>query len=189
MAHGLKLGAHAVDDRAVRRVGDEHFGAAIPQDEGDFRPGQAEIQREATRVRIDSQRIARDVTREVNRTRVEGDWPNSLRLVERDSKSFTVSGMPTLSLQTFDGYVAVHAWDKQEVQLTISKRAATEQQMRGINVRADQNGSDINVVADFDKNFSAQAGNIYSTNAMVSFDVYVPRNANVRPGPTLRIAK
>jgi DUF4097 and DUF4098 domain-containing protein YvlB len=144
------------------------------------REAQAEIQREATRVRIDSQRIARDVTREVNRARVEGDWPNSLRLVERDSKNFTVSGMPTLSLQTFEGYVAVHAWDKQEVQLTISKRAATEQQMRGINVRASQNGSEINVVADFDKNFSAQSGNVYSTNAMVSFDVYVPRNANVR---------
>ncbi|HEX8888707.1 MAG TPA: DUF4097 family beta strand repeat-containing protein [Pyrinomonadaceae bacterium] len=135
--------------------------------------------REAARVRVDTQRISREVSREVSRAvRVEGDWNNSLRLVEREVKNFTVSGMPRLNLQTFDGYISVHAWDKQEVQLTISKRAANEQSMNGIHINADQNSSEIKVVADFDA--KGQSGENYSTNAMASFDVYVPRNANIQ---------
>jgi DUF4097 and DUF4098 domain-containing protein YvlB len=141
---------------------------------------QREAAREAARVRIDTQRIERDVAREVSRAnRGEGDWNNSLRLIERQVKNFTVSGTPRLNIQTFDGYISVHAWDKQEVQLTINKRAANEQSMSGIRISADQNSAEIKVVADFDKTVAAQAGE-YSTNAMVSFDVYVPRNANIQ---------
>ena len=65
---------------------------------------------------------------------------NSLRLVERESKTYNVGGSPNINLNTFDGYVIVRGWDKQQVQLSISKRAASEQQMRGINVNATQNG-------------------------------------------------
>jgi len=137
-----------------------------------------EAAREAARVRVDSQRIAREVSREVSRSvRVEGDWNNSLRLVERQVKNFTVSGMPRLNLQTFEGYISVHAWDKQEVQLTINKRAANEQSMNLIRVNADQNSAEIKVIAEFDEKNSSNEN--YSTNAMVSFDVYVPRSANI----------
>ncbi len=138
-----------------------------------------EAQREAARVRVEAQRVARDAMRE--RTRDVVIVSDNLRLVERETKSFTVSGMPRVNLQTFDGYISVHAWDKSEVQLTISKRSATEQQMRGINVRADQSGSEVTVVAEFDKNFAARiADGVTSTNALVNLDVYVPRSANVR---------
>jgi DUF4097 and DUF4098 domain-containing protein YvlB len=50
--------------------------------------------------------------------------------------------------------------------------------MNGIRINAEQNSAEIKVVADFDMK-SASAEN-YSTNAMVSFDVYVPRNANIQ---------
>src|SRR5205085_8516560 len=112
---------------------------------------------EARRVRIDSQQIARDVAREVSRAnRGEGEWNNSLRLIERQVKNFTVSGIAHLNVQTFDGYISVHAWDKQEVQLTINKRAANEQSMSGIRINAEQNSSEIKVVADFDKAVATQ---------------------------------
>lgn len=147
---------------------------------------QAESTREAQKIQQEvSRQVAMQARAEAQRAAREAvianrEGINSLRLVERDTKNFTVSGTPHLNLQTFDGYISVHAWDKQEIQVTSSKRAATEQEMRGINLRSNQNGSDINVTAEFDKNFAAKVGSMETTNALVSFDVYIPRNANVR---------
>lgn len=134
-------------------------------------------QQEAARARIEAQRAAREAVRANAVTVVT---TNTLRLVERESKTFTVSGTPRVNLQTFDGNITVRGWDKQEVQLTVSKRAASEQQMRGIQLRTNQSGSDISIVADFDKNFARRAPGISYTNALVNLDVYVPRNSMVR---------
>lgn len=134
-------------------------------------------QSEAARARVEAQRAARDAVRS---TTVIVENSNTLRLVERESKTFTVSGTPHLNLQTFDGSITVRGWDKQEVQLTVSKRAGNEQQMRGIQLRSEQNGSDITVIASFDKNFAQRAPGVYSTNALVNLDVYVPRNSMMR---------
>ena len=134
---------------------------------------------EAVRTRIESQRVAREAARVVDRVVVEGG-NNSLRLVERDTKNFPVTGTPQINLQTFDGYITVHGWDKQEVQLTISKRAASEQQMRGIQLRTIQNNSVVAVTASFDPNFQRREGGVNFVNALVNLDVYVPRNSMVR---------
>jgi DUF4097 and DUF4098 domain-containing protein YvlB len=134
-------------------------------------------QAEAAQMRVEAQRIARETVR-IDRVDVEGN--NSLRLVERDSKTFTVTGTPQINLQTFDGYITVHGWDKQEVQLTFSKRAASEQQMRGISLRTNQNGSAITIVADFDQNFARHEANVTFQNALVNLEVYVPRSSMVR---------
>ena len=75
---------------------------------------------EAARVRAEAQRVVREVVR-TNTVNVESS--NTLRLVERETKSFTVSGTPHVNLQTFDGSITVRGWDKQEVQLMVSKRA------------------------------------------------------------------
>ncbi|MDT4898588.1 MAG: hypothetical protein QOH25_3665 [Acidobacteriota bacterium] len=149
----------------------------------------ARIGREAARS-VDSQRIAREVARSIDAqriaqevarsTRVEIDTNTSLRLVERESKIFNVSGTPQINLKTFDGYITVQGWDKQEVQLTVNKRAASEQQMRGIRVQTNQNGSAINITADFDDNFARQESGINFTNAVVNLEVYVPRSSIVR---------
>jgi DUF4097 and DUF4098 domain-containing protein YvlB len=138
---------------------------------------QREAQREVARARIDAQRVARSVERS-NTVNVESS--NTLRLVERETKSFTVSGTPHVNLQTFDGSITVRGWDKQEVQLMVSKRAASEQQMRGIQLNMEQHSSDITVVASFDKNFASRAPGVSYTNALVNLDVYVPRSSMVR---------
>lgn len=132
---------------------------------------QRAMQRDAARIQAEQQRMARE-------TRVELNNASAMRLVQRESKTFTVTGTPRVTAQTFDGYITVQGWDKQEVQLTINKRAATEQEMSALRLRADQSGQDINIVADFDKNVVREsAGN---TNALVSLDLYVPRNSMVR---------
>jgi DUF4097 and DUF4098 domain-containing protein YvlB len=141
------------------------------------RIAQEEVARARILSRVETNRIAREAAR-AGAVNVESS--NTLRLVERESKTFSVSGTPHITLQTFDGSITVRGWDKQEVQLTISKRSASEQQMRGIQVRADQHGSDINIIADFDKNFARRAPGISYTNALVNLDVYVPRNSMMR---------
>src|SRR2546421_9162324 len=122
---------------------------------------QATGARATQEARREAQRIAREATRE---SRVDVNNANALRLVQRESKTFTVTGAPRVTVQTFDGYITVQGWDKQEVQLTINKRAATEQQMSALRLRADQNGSDINIVAEFDKNVMREAAG--NTNAL-----------------------
>ncbi|HJU56967.1 MAG TPA: DUF4097 family beta strand repeat-containing protein, partial [Pyrinomonadaceae bacterium] len=138
---------------------------------------QREAQREAARIRVESTRIAREAARAV---RVETDTDNSLRLVERETKSFTVSGTPTLNMSTFDGYITVRAWDRQEVQLNISKRASTEQQMRGIRTNINQNGSNIHFSSNFDDSYARREAGVSFVNAMVSVEVNVPRNSSLR---------
>jgi DUF4097 and DUF4098 domain-containing protein YvlB len=139
------------------------------------------VQGEAARTRILTRVETNRVVREAIRASAATVEPsNTLRLVERESKTFTVSGTPRLNVQTFDGNITVRGWDKQEVQLTVSKRAASEQQMRGIQLRTDQNGSTINIIADFDKTFARRAPGISYTNALVNLDLYVPRNSMVR---------
>ena len=138
---------------------------------------QREAQREAARIRVESERIAREAARSV---RVETDLANSLRLVERETKSFTVSGTPTLNLSTFDGYITVRGWDRQEVQVNVSKRAANEQQMRGIRTNLNQNGNSIQFSSNFDDNYAQRQGNINFINAVVSVEVNVPRNSTLR---------
>jgi DUF4097 and DUF4098 domain-containing protein YvlB len=134
---------------------------------------------EAARIRTEVQRVAREAAR-VSQVEVDGGSSSSLRLVERVSKSFKVSGTPNLNVQTFDGYITVHGWDKQEVQLTVNKRAASEQQMRGINLNIDQHNSNISISTSFDSNFARRDGNVTYPNAIVNLELYVPRSSMVR---------
>lgn len=138
---------------------------------------QRTVQRETVRTRVEASRAVREAVRT---SAADVESSNTLRLVERESKTFTVSGTPRLNVQTFDGNITVRGWDKQEVQLTVSKRAASEQQMRGIQLRTDQNGAAINIIADFDKTFASRAPGVSYTNALVNLDVYVPRNSMLR---------
>ena len=131
---------------------------------------------ESGRISAEARLAARAATRADG---VDADSLNSLRLVERESKTLSVSGTPQINLQTFDGYITVRGWDKKEVQLTFSKRAASEQQMRGIRLRTDQHGSNIIVVAEFDQKFSRREPNTTFPNAVVNLDVYVPRSSMV----------
>jgi DUF4097 and DUF4098 domain-containing protein YvlB len=145
------------------------------------REAQRAAQVEVARARTEAQRAARTATRVSRIDRIEAEGiTNSLRLVERESKSFNVTGTPRVNLQTFDGYITVHGWDKQEVQYTISKRASNEQQMRGIRLRTDQNNSAITVVAEFDQAVARRDPNVPYPNAVVNLEVYVPRNSTVR---------
>lgn len=149
-----------------------------------------EAQREAQRALRDNQREIERATREAARAGREAaratrdvyiNDNNDLRLVERESKSFAVSGLSRVTLNTFDGRISIRAWDKPEVMVTAIKRASNEQTLRGIIFKAEQNGSEIGVQTNYDKSAARRVGNdVYSVNASVTLEVFVPRNTNIK---------
>ncbi|HEX8129349.1 MAG TPA: DUF4097 family beta strand repeat-containing protein, partial [Pyrinomonadaceae bacterium] len=138
----------------------------------DLERNQAQIEREV-------ERAAREIEQAMGEhARASGEHSeSSYRLVERESKSFNVSGTPRVVINTFDGSINIQPSDERTVRFSAVKRARDEQSMRGVRLRAEQSGDTINIIAEFDR---AQEREEYGTGAAVALDVWVPRNANVR---------
>ena len=133
-----------------------------------------DAQREVVRVAREVARVAR--TEASNAVDVVSDA--NYRLVERDSSRFDVSETPRVTIETFDGAVSIHGWDKSEVLVNIVKRAGNEQAMRGIRFNAVKDGNQIKIVAGFDKNFAQRvAQGVTTTNANANLEVFVPRKS------------
>lgn len=105
------------------------------------------------------------------------------RQTEQESKTFTVAHKPQVNIETFDGVITVHTWDKQEVKVTGLKRAQDDAEMRGVSLRAEQSGSEVRVVATFDDAFKREVnfkGNrVLSFSASVDLEIYLPREASL----------
>jgi hypothetical protein len=142
----------------------------------------AEAQREAEQARREAERERERALRDAERARTEvereqGNWSNGdYRLVERETKSFPVSGTPRVRVETFDGAVTVEAWDRPEVQYTAIKRARDEQAMRGVRVRATQTGNEIVIAAEYDRALQRTSN---GDGATVALELRVPRNTNL----------
>ncbi len=104
----------------------------------------------------------------VNRVRGVGATYGG-RFTSQETRSFTVTGSPRVSIMTFDGHVTVHGWDKQEVTYTATKHANEEETLKQISIDAQQQGEGISVNARTDNDNSGS----------VSFDVYVPRRSSL----------
>ena len=68
---------------------------------------------------------------------------NSEGIVARETKSFKVAGTPDIQLETFDGAIEVHSWDKNEVEVEIERRAMEQSLVDQIKVSAEQEGDRI----------------------------------------------
>jgi DUF4097 and DUF4098 domain-containing protein YvlB len=105
------------------------------------------------------------------------------RQTERESKLFTVVHKPQINIETFDGVITVHTWDKPEVKVTALKRAQDDNEMRGVSVRAEQSGSEVRIVAVFDEAFKREVnfkGNrVLSFSASVDLEIYMPREVSL----------
>ena len=148
----------------------------------ELRERQREIE-EAGRAAAEVGKAMKGVEKELHRNGVRGNF-DAARRTERESNTFAVTGAPRVRVETFDGAVNVHAWDKPEVMYTAVKRAADDKEMQGIKLRAQAAGSEVTIRADFDKSFahaySEQGGRVtYSSQASAEFDLYVPRNSTL----------
>jgi len=67
--------------------------------------------------------------------------------IVRVEKRFAVTGVPDLTLVTFDGSVEVRAWDRDELLVEIEKRGVDRSDAESIEVRAEQTGNKVTVEA------------------------------------------
>lgn len=68
---------------------------------------------------------------------------NSEGIVSRETKTFKVTGSPQVQLDTFDGSIEIHSWDRDEVEVEIEKRAMEQSLVDDMTVSADQQGDSI----------------------------------------------
>src|SRR4029450_8239050 len=68
---------------------------------------------------------------------------NPEAIVSRETKTFKIGGVPDVQLDTFDGAIEVHSWDKNEVEVEIERRAMEQGLVDEIKVSAEQEGDRI----------------------------------------------
>jgi DUF4097 and DUF4098 domain-containing protein YvlB len=66
---------------------------------------------------------------------------NSEGIVSRETKKFTVQKNPNVHVETFDGTIEVHSWDRDEVEVEIEKRAMEQSLVDEMQVSAEQQGN------------------------------------------------
>ena len=136
-----------------------------------------DAEREVVRVAREVSRVARTEATRVVQAISDGHF----RLVERDTSRFDVGSAPHVSIETFDGAVSVHGWDKSEVVVNVAKRAGSEKAMRGIRFSATKDGNQIKIVVVFDKAFAQRlAQGVTTIDAIANLEVYVPRDVLLR---------
>lgn len=165
-------------ERTSRVKADREASQADERAQRDAERAARELERSLAQVQRQVESTMREVERnleEHGRTVAEQD-ESSYRLVERESKSFPVTGTPRVFINTFDGSINIQPSNDATVKFSAVKRARDEAAMRGIRLRAEQRSDGIYIIAEFDK---TQQKHNYDTGAAVALDVWVPRNANV----------
>ena len=105
---------------------------------------------------------------------------NSEGLSSRDVKNFKISGQPELVLNTFDGAIEVHSWDKNEVEVEIEKRAMEQALLDDIKVSADQQGDKITITVTGPARGERHGMTIgMHVSPTARLRVVVPRNINI----------
>ena len=68
---------------------------------------------------------------------------NSEGLSSRETKTFKVTGQPEVVLDTFDGSIELHSWDRNEIEVEVEKRAMEQVLLDEIKIDAQQQGDKI----------------------------------------------
>jgi hypothetical protein len=68
---------------------------------------------------------------------------NTEGLSAREVKTFTVAGQPDVVLDTFDGAIELHSWDRNEIEVEVEKRAMEQASLDEIKIDAQQQGDKI----------------------------------------------
>jgi DUF4097 and DUF4098 domain-containing protein YvlB len=70
---------------------------------------------------------------------------NTEGLSARETKTFKVAGLPDVILDTFDGAIELHSWDRPEVEVEIEKRAMEQSLLDDIKIETQQKGDTVTV--------------------------------------------
>ena len=148
-----------VDGARIAREAQRQVNTAMREAQREIERAQREVIREQAR----SQRVA------VRSRGTGGGY--SERFTAKETRSFAVSGSPRVTINTFDGQVAIHGWDKQEVTYHATKGSHDENGLKEITIQAQQQGDTISI------NTTCESNQEYG--GTVNFDVYVPRQSSL----------
>jgi DUF4097 and DUF4098 domain-containing protein YvlB len=99
--------------------------------------------------------------------------------VNKENKTFAVTGKADVELKTFDGSIEVTSWDKPEVAVTIERRADTQAEAEALKVTADQTGNRIVIHAVKPEGSDSQLQVGFHHGRSVRFMVNVPRSTDL----------
>ena len=101
-------------------------------------------------------------------------------LSARETKTFKVTGQPQLVLDTFDGAIELHSWDRPEVEVEIEKRAMEQVLLDEIKITAEQKGDAITlkVTGPTRQQFRGVTVGVHIS-PTARLRVAVPRNSNI----------
>ncbi len=150
--------------REAQREAQRQVDQAMRAAQRDIERAQREIQREQARTRRMEVIERRGVGVGVGKGEGYGK-----RFTAQETRTFTVTGAPRVSITTFDGQVKVHGWDKAEVTYTATKYANDQDTLAQMTIQAQQQGQAISI----------NTSNPDDNNGSVSFDVYVPRRSSL----------
>ena len=150
----------------ARREAQRQVDAAMRLEQKELERAQRELIREQARVQRLTNLKGKGIAIGTGSGTGMGEGYSS-RFSAQETRTFPVSGSPRVTINTFDGQVKIHGWDKQEVTYKATKYAADEESLKQITIEAQQQGQAISVSA---LNSNEHTGS-------VSFDVYVPRQS------------
>ena len=104
---------------------------------------------------------------------------NAEQYVNKEHKTFTVSGQADVELKTFDGSIEVTSWDKPEVSVTIERRADSQAEAEALKVTADQTGNRIVIHAVKPEHSDSEMHVGFHQGRSVRFVVSVPRTTDL----------
>ena len=102
-------------------------------------------------------------------------------LSARETKTFKVTGQPQLVLDTFDGAIELHSWDRPEVEVEIEKRAMEQTLLDEIKITSEQKGDVITlkVTGPTRQQFRGVTVGVHIS-PTARLRVAVPRNSNIQ---------
>lgn len=101
---------------------------------------------------------------------------DAAQYVNKEEKSFAVTGKAEVVLKTFDGSIELAAWDKSQVAVTIQREAGNQADANELKVTAEQVGNRIVIEAVKPEN-RTEIG--WNNGRSVSFIVHVPKTTDV----------
>jgi DUF4097 and DUF4098 domain-containing protein YvlB len=154
----MEAAREARETRTAQREAQRVVDAEMRKTQREIERAQRELQRQQTEIRVRVPRVF------INRNNDEWNKASS-----QETKTFAVSGTPRVNITTFDGPVTVRGWDQSEVRYTATKRAADDESLKQISIRAEQQGQAISINAQNENN----------ANGSVHLEVSVPRNSSL----------
>lgn len=105
---------------------------------------------------------------------------NTEGLSARETKTFKVTGQPDVILDTFDGAIELHSWDRPEVEVEIEKRAMEQSLLDDIKIETQQNGDTVTVkVTGPSRQMRGVTVGVHIS-PTARLRVAVPRNSNIQ---------